>query len=155
MPSYCVVMCLKHAVQRQNLHHSDFMHSFLSCGRLNFTLTCFTAFLCQVRHTHTHLHRNKHTKAARHAACPSDLQLDTVRWLILPHFPSGPIWDTICLALIMTQPSPISLSLWDITWPLWVFRVCLSLSYKWVSCSPISLKEFRNFRDQDRNITRF
>lgn len=62
-------------------------------------------------------------------------------------FPSGPIWDAICLALIMTQPSPISLSLWDIAQPVWVFRVCLSWSSsKWrMSYSPVSLEEPQNF----------
>lgn len=52
------------------------------------------------------------------------LQRDTVRWLILPNFPSGAIWDTICLTLIMAEPSPISPSLWDIAWACVCYRLC-------------------------------
>lgn len=108
-------MCLKQAAQRHNFtsHHffsvllrtQFFSHLLFKSGK--------TPHLC------IYWDRNKHTKSGLHDAFPSALQLDTVRWLILPHFPSGPIWDTICLALIMTKPSPISLSLWDIARPVW------------------------------------
>lgn len=68
-----------------------------------------TSSLGQVRHKHRNKHRGWVTYYMHFK-----LQLDTVRWLILPSFPSGAIWDTICLTLIMTGPSPISPSLWDI-----------------------------------------
>lgn len=94
-----------------------------SCSEL-FPSPIPTSSLCQVKRTNTRKHAHKGWDGWILQVLLQSSSSIEVRWLILPHFPSGPIWDTICLALIMTEPSPISPSLWDIAQPVHVLCVC-------------------------------